>query len=441
MEPIAPVTLLYGLSPGPGRAKTPLLAILSVLSCLLFLTGTTVSCVAADPFSSEDNLTTTIFLPDVLVASAYPTKAAYAGYEDIVRLDVFVFDDDELRRLDSYCSFDRPESPYLNVNSSAGDKLVVILANCLGHSFTADEFRSYDSLGEVVWLLEDEDPARPVMSGECQISAGAAGYTPLQLTPLLADICLDHLKVDFSGRGYRSRTLENCRVFLTNLSGSCEVLRRDGFRITELENAGAQDPAYISRMKHPEMVSRSVTPGYWAPVDLHCYPNDSADDGPGSPHTRMVVQGDIDGETYYYPIDINQDGFGYASGPHGISRNVKYSYGLLITRKGSTDPDTPVGPEQVVGEASIKLFPGQYITGTNNDRIHVWVEVTPEDTPVYISREDLDFDVERGIYTYEIDPDGHGVVLTLQDNGTGMFTIDAGPPVNDGFLVMVVVNP
>ena len=93
MEPIAPVTLLYGLSPGPGRAKTPLLAILSVLSCLLFLTGTTVSCVAADPFSSEDNLTTTIFLPDVLVASAYPTKAAYAGYEDIARLDVFVFND------------------------------------------------------------------------------------------------------------------------------------------------------------------------------------------------------------------------------------------------------------------------------------------------------------------------------------------------------------
>ena len=441
MEPIAPVTHLYGHPPGAVRARTPLLAFFSVLSCLLFLSGTTVSCGTADPFSSESSVTTTIFLPDVLVASAYPTKAAYAGYEDIARLDVFVFDDDELRRLDSYCSFDRPESPYISVNSSAGDKLVVILANCTGHSFTADEFRSYDSLGEVVWHLEDEDPARPVMSGECQISAGAAGYTPLQLTPLLADICLDHLKVNFSGRGYRSRTLENCRVFLTNLSGSCEVLRRDGFRITELENAGAPDQAFLSRMKHPEMVSRSVTPGYWAPVDLYCYPNDTADDGPGSPRTRMVVQGDIDGVTYYYPIDINQDGFGYTSGPRGISRNVKYSYSLLVTRKGSTDPDTPVGPEQVVGEASIKLFPGQYITGANNERIHVWVEVSPEDTPVYISREDLDFDVERGIYTYEIDPDGHGVVLTLRDNGTGMFTIDAGPPVNDGFLVIVVVNP
>ena len=442
MKPHAPVTHLFGLPSGPARAEKPFLAHISVLSCLLFLTGTTVSCSSsADPFSSETSVTTTLFLPDVMIAKEYPTKAGYSGYEDIERLDVFVFNDDDVRRLDSYCSFDRPDTPYLDISSSAGDKLVVVLANCIGKSFTASEFRSYESLEGMVWRLKDEDPARPVMSGECQISAGAAGYTPLQLTPLLADICLDHLKCDFTGRGYRSRTLENCRVYLTNISGSVEVLRKDGFRITELENAGGLDQVYVSGMKHPEMVSRGVTPGQWSPVHLYCYPNDSAEDTPGSPHTRMVVQGDIDGITYYYPVEINQDGFGYASGPHGLSRNVKYSYSLLVTRKGSTDPDDLVGPEEVIGEAWIKLYPGQFITGTNNEKVHVWVEVYPEDTPVIIDRDDLDFDVDRGIYTYEMDPDGKGVTLTLKDNGTGMFTIDAGPPVNDGFLVMVVVNP
>ena len=441
MEPFAPVLHLYGLSSGPARAETPLLAILSFSTCLLFLAGTTVSCGTADPFSSGNTLTSTIFLPDMLAIEEHPTKAGYTGYEDVARLDVFVFNDDDIRRLDSYCSFDRPATPYLDINSSAGDKLVVVLANCTGHSFTAEEFRNYDSLGEVVWQLKDEDPARPVMSGECQLSAGAPGYTPLHLTPLLASVCLDHLKVDFSGRGYRSRTLENCRVYLTNLSGCSEILRRDGFRITQLENAGALDPEFLASMKHPEMVSLDVTPGYWAPVNLYCYPNDSADNGPGTPHTRMVVQGDIDGVTYYYPVEVNQDGFGYTSGPHGLSRNVKYSYSLLITRKGSTDPDTIVGPEQVVGEAYIRLYPGQYITGTNGEKIHVWVEVSPEDTPVVFSRDDLDFDVERGIYDYDMDPDGKGVVLTLKENGTGMFTVDAGSPVNDGFLVIVVVNP
>lgn len=436
MKPHFPALLLFGRSPRSART-TPYLAHLSVL-CLFLSSGVTVSCGTADPFHSDSEVQSTLFLPDILAGDLHPTKA---GFQDIERLDIFVFDDDGLRRLDSYCSIGRPDSPYVYVSSSAGDKLVVALANCTGRTFTYDEFRTYDSLEGMTWQLKDEDPAHPVMSGECRISAGASGYTPLKLTPLLSGVCLDFLACDFTGRGYRSRTLENCSVYLTNVSGSSEVLRQDGFRISELENAGGLDEGFLASMKHPEMIRSSVIPGQWRPVNLYCYPNDGADGGLGSPCTRMVVQGDIDGVTYYYPIDINQNGFGYTSGPHGLSRNVKYSYSLLITRKGSTDPDTPVGPSQAVGEGWIRLYPGEFITGTTGQQIHVWVEVSPEDTPVEISREDLDFDVLRGIYTYQMDPDGHGVMLTLQGGGTGMFTIDAGAPVNDGFLVIIVVNP
>ena len=437
MKTCIPAKPHFGRSPGAALARTPVPAILSVL-CLLSLAGMPVSCGTADPFYTESELSTTVFLPDLLALDSHPTRA---GFSDIERLDIFVFDDDGGRRLDSYSSSGRPETPYVSVTSGAGDKLVVALANCTGKSFTYDEFSSYEALESVVWRLKDEDPERPVMSGECQISAGAEGYTPLKLTPLLSGVTLDFLKCDFSGRGYRSRTLENCCVYLTNISGSAEILRQDGFRVSELENPGWSDPSFLATMKHPEMVYSEVTPGQWSPVNLYCYPNDASDGMPGSPHTRMVVQGDIDGVTYYYPVDINQDGFGYASGPHGLSRNVKYSYSLLVTRKGSTDPGTPLGPEEAVGEGWIKIYPGQFLTGTNGEKLHIWVEVYPEDTPVDFCREDLDFDVERGIYTYEMDPDGHGVVLTLCDDGTGMFTVDAGAPVNDGFLVIVVVNP
>ena len=433
MEPHNPAPILFGPSP----SRTPHLALLSSVLCLLFLAGTTVSCSSADPFYPDTQVSSTLYLPDVQALSLHPTKAG-AG---IGRLDIFVFDDDGDRKLDAYCSFDSPSTPYLKIDSGAGDKLVVVLANCTGRAFIYDEFRSYSALESVVWRLRDEDPSRPVMSGECQISAGADGYTPVKLTPLLSNIRLDFLKCDFTGRGYRSRTLENCSVFLTNLSGSCEVLRQDSFRMTELENCGEPDRLYMQSMKHPEMVYSRVTPGQWSPVDLYCYPNDMADGTIGNPPTRMVVQGDIDGQTYYYPVDINQDGFGYTAGQRGPGRNIRYSYSLLITRKGSTDPDTPVGPSQAIGEAWIKLYPGEFITGTNDEKIHVWVDVYPEDTPIDICREDLDFDVEQGIYTYEMDPDGHGVTLTLKENGTGMFTIDAGPPVNDGFLVIIVVNP
>ena len=433
MEPHITASFLTGRSP-----SSPVLAIFLSVLCLLFPAVVTVSCGTADPFYPEQCLTTSLFIPELLALQEHPTKAAAS---DISRIDLFVFNDDDSRRLDSYCSMGRPDTPYIYVTSGAGDKLVVAVANCTGRSFTYDEFSSYESLESVVWELKDEDPAHPVMSGECQVSAGAGGYTPLHLTPLLSGVCLDFLKCDFSGRGYRSRTLENCSVYLTNLSGSSEILRQDGFKISRLENPGGLDYDYLSTMRHPEMIRRSVVPGQWSPVDLYCYPNDVSDGSIGSPRTKMVVQGDIDGITYFYPIEINQDGYGYTSGQHGLSRNVKYSYSLTVTRKGSLDPETPVGPEQVVGEGWIRLYPGQYITGTNDEKVHVWCEVYPPDTPVDISREDLDFDVERGIYTYEMDPDGHGVTLTLKENGTGMFTIDAGAPVNDGFLVIVVVNP
>lgn len=425
----------------PVKVQMALLGRLFVI-CLLAIAGVwAAACDSAEPFSNSAQVSTTLFLPEVHILNTNPTRAAYEGYRNISRLDIFVFNDDGTRKLDSYSSIGRPETAYITVSSGAGDKLVVIFANCEGKTFTSDEFYNYDALENVRWSLKDEDPDRPVMSGECQINAGEEGYTPIRLTPLMADVCLDFIRCDFSGRGYRSNTLLNTCAYLTNLSGSSEIMRQNGFHITELENEGRLDEGYLSGMKHPEMVYRTFKPSQWSPIDLHCYPNDGGDGLLGNPRTRLVIQGDIDGTTYYYPIEINREGFGYTTGQPGIGRNIKYSYGITITRKGSLDPDTIIGPEEIVEQGWIKLNPGNFITGTVGQKVHIWCEVYPENTPVDISRDDLDYDVERGIYTYEIDSDGHGVTLTLRDGGSGMFTIDAGPPVNDGFLVVVIVDP
>jgi hypothetical protein len=87
------------------------------------------------------------------------------------------------------------------------------------------------------------------------------------------------------------------------------------------------------------------------------------------------------------------------------------------------------------------LYPGQFLTGRDGEQLRVWVEVTPEDTPVLFDREDLEYDRERGIYDYTLDADGKGVTLDLLRGGTGMFIVEAGPPVSQQLLVVVVVNP
>lgn len=406
--------------------------------CLLFYSGMFLSCSTADPFSDSAEVSTTFFIPQLHMYLEHPTKAGDSG---IKRLDIFVFDDDDAMRLDSYCSIDSPSTSLFTVNSGAGEKHIVVLANFPSERLTVSDFWNLDALENVRCRIQDEDPSYPTMSGECHFCAGEDGYNPIQLTPVLSDICVDFIDCNFSGRGYRSRTLENASVYLTNISASSEILRQDGFHITELENSGYLDERFLAGMSHPEMIRRSITPGQWSPTDLYCYPNDDADGMLGSPHTRLVLQGDIDGKTYYYPVEINQKGFGYTSGTPGVSRNIKYSYSFNITRKGSTDPDVLVDPEEIVEKGWIKLYPGNLITGTNGERVHIWCETYPENCELDICKDDLDYDVERGIYDYEMDADGHGVTLTLKENGTGMFTIDAGPPVNDGFLVIVVVNP
>lgn len=421
---------LLGKSPTACPAVTCLLLLLSFQSC-----GGT------DPFSVPDETRSTVFVSNLSLTDAIQTRAAYDGYDNIRKLHLFVFNDDETRLLDSYISCDRPATPYLSFNSSVGDKLLVMVANLDESAFSLSDVSTYESLEGIRMDLRYEDPTYPVMSGECQLCAGGDGYTPILLTPLISNVCLDFVKVNFIGRGYKSRTLENASAYLTNVSGSADVLRHDGFRVTDLVNAGRLDEHYLAAMSHPEMLRRSFVPGQWKPVNLYCYPNDAADGVLGSEHTKLVIEGRIDGETYYYPLEINQEGFGYTGGPHGISRNVKYSYSLTITRKGSTDPEISVGPETTVEKGWITLHPGQFITGKTGEDIHVWCELYPEDTPLDICKDDLDYDVERGIYTYDYDPDGHGVTLHLKDGGTGMFTIDAASPIDQGFLVIIVVNP
>ena len=56
-----------------------------------------------------------------------------------------------------------------------------------------------------------------------------------------------------------------------------------------------------------------------------CYPHR------GSNNTRLVIEGKIGGNTYYWPIEVCPE--------DGINRNSRYSFDITIRRKGTTDPD------------------------------------------------------------------------------------------------------
>lgn len=88
----------------------------------------------------------------------------------------------------------------------------------------------------------------------------------------------------------------------------------------------------------------------------------------------------------------------------------------------------------------MSVTPGNYIRGKIGDTVHIRCDLVPSETSLDIGKEHLEYDKERGIYDYEVDEDGRGVVLTLTGSGRGMIYFEAGYPVDDAELIVIEVD-
>lgn len=341
-----------------------------------------------DVFAPGENVPTEI---NFVLPPAEETKAGFGT--EVISIDLFVYDAEGLQRLDSYQRLGPGAAAGRAVAlSTSGAKRLVALANCPAEVLARGDFSALEDLRGLVMEYSEDDPARPLMSGETAFTAGQSGGCAVALAPLMSEIVIEEV----AGTG----GVAGLTVCLADLSGRCEVLRTEDFRPTEILPEGPAQPC---------------TPG----ARLYCYPNSCAEDQLGAPATKIVVEGVRNG------IPLRREA--PVGGPDGIRRGSRYRLSLRL----SDDPQT----------GSMTLYPGQFITGRDGQQIRVWVEVSPESTPVQFDLEDLEFDRERGIYDYRLDPDGKGVTLDLLQGGTGMFIVHAGPPVSEDLLVVIVVNP
>ena len=93
-----------------------------------------------------------------------------------------------------------------------------------------------------------------------------------------------------------------------------------------------------------------------------------------------------------------------------------------------------------LGPTYIKPYPSQYVRGKIGDKVHIGCRVSPQNTPFDVGENYMKDDNKTGIYDYEIDPDGHGAVLTLTGPGRGWIYMEAGAPVDRGVLFVIEVD-
>lgn len=260
-------------------------------------------------------------------------------------LDIFVFEDDRMQKLDCYLRLDDCSMWKGGVVSGSGDRILSFVAGMQRDRDDWTGITSRAALEKVTSDLEDERADAVLMTGETAVS-GSPDLIPktaaeVRLTPLASMISLTRLSCDFTGKPYSDKAVSNVRVYLTNVNATCGILATGDVSPTRIINQGRLSEEDMARFHDRSLVyhvaGRPVGKDTgWVPVNFLCYPNNAPEEGPGTPFTRMVIEGQIDGRTFYWPIDINrEDG-------QGVRRGERYSFSITITGKGVSDPDIPV---------------------------------------------------------------------------------------------------
>lgn len=324
---------------------------------------------------------------------------------NIDRIDIFCFEENQAGLLDTFTRMDIDGLNMVEIYSGAGLRKIVAIANLEGDYYK--NVRSLSDLQRLVMNMDDDRLGNPVMTG--QIVAETGKIIRIRLEPIMSTISIDDIKTTIK--------INNLRVFLRNANKACPLLHSDDYIPTDIYDT----------QQLPAMAGTTFT----------CYPNDIEEESLGCQYTRLVFAGEINDTTWYWPINVNRSPYGKIEGKPGIGRNSEYHYNVNITKKGVLDPDLPIW----LGDASITLHPGQLIFTHTGENVHIWCETNPCWAELEFSREDLEDDAKEGIYEYELDTDGKGITLHMLRGGTGMFTVDAGYPVNKGYLILVVCDP
>lgn len=125
-----------------------------------------------------------------------------------------------------------------------------------------------------------------------------------------------------------------------------------------------------------------------------------------------------------------------------IERNCHYRITVCPENDGLSKDGWEVDKSGIVedGPIAFNSYPSGYINGNIGDKIHVWCEFSPADTPFDVGIAYMEEDRKNGIYDYIIDEDGHGATLFLTGPGTGLIYMEAGEPINDAALFVIEVN-
>lgn len=253
--------------------------------------------------------------------------------------DIFTFNVDSLGHLDSYQRISGISDGKVLVKSKGGQKRIFVCCNIDLPEKDILNICNEEDLQKSFCRLEDVRRNHHPMMGMTETDTDMAARTVVELKTMTSEVVLRSVRCDFDGTPYDNEPVTDARVYLTNVNAQSSLA---GIRTMSQRfiNVGRLNMEDIYMFTEPEIIVQEIGADItespvMKDITLLCFHNCGMDEGPGTPYTRLVLEGKIKGETYYWPVAINRTGDG-----QGIEANTRYVFDFTIRRKGVRDPDT-----------------------------------------------------------------------------------------------------
>lgn len=288
-------------------------------------------------------------------SSGYMSKAALSAENEakINNLQLFVFREDG--NLDAYANSDTYSD--VKLSCTTGKRTIFALVNAPDKS----EVTTLGALNQSVSHLADNSLTNFVMTECLEKNITSDQAINLEVSRLAARLSIGKITADFTSPAYRNMELKIKGIYAINVVGDMSYDRTatPSTTPTTWYNKRLYESSDVDALVHERLEDVSIKAGnpYTTPAYFYVYPNSTTLDSQTSPFsarlTRLVVETELGGSTYYYPITISN-----------IECNKKYTVtNLTITRPGSIDPDVPM----TSGECTFSISVSDWEEGTTQD--------------------------------------------------------------------------
>ena len=252
-------------------------------------------------------------------------------------LDIFTFNSTGAGHLDSYQHIESFNGSQVGIRSQKGEKHVFICMNGQRSRYDWADINSMESLNGICIELKNERRNALCATAEGTITAGNDDPYTMEFRRMASEITVNSIRTAFAGKSYEGQKISDVSIYLTNVNARCSLAADGAVIPSGIINAGGADHDEMAEFAEPDMLFQKMDedigedPAY-PEMSFICYPNGGLMESPGTPFTKLVIEGDIDGRRYRWPIDINR---GEDAQYPGIHRNSRYILDITITGKES----------------------------------------------------------------------------------------------------------